>query len=55
MSDIYADNMTVNRERVMGFCEALSRSGLGLSFNCASRPELLERELLRALKTAEGS
>jgi len=49
---LYDDNMTINRERVLGFCEALSRAGLGLSFNCASRPELLDRELLRALKTA---
>ncbi len=50
--NLYDDNMTINRERVLSFCEALSRSGLGLSFNCASRPELLDRELLRALKRA---
>ncbi|MDD8025050.1 MAG: radical SAM protein [Acidobacteriota bacterium] len=50
--NLYDDNMTVNRERVLGFCEALTRSGLGLSFNCASRPELLDLELLRALKRA---
>ncbi len=44
MSDIYDDKMTVNRERVMGFCKALSRAGLGLSFNCASCYRDLERE-----------
>ena len=50
--NLYDDNMTVNRERVLGFCEALARAGLPLSFNCASRAELLDRELLASLKRA---
>jgi anaerobic magnesium-protoporphyrin IX monomethyl ester cyclase len=50
--NLYDDNMTISRNRVMEFCEALARAGLPMTFNCASRPELLDRELLAALKTA---
>lgn len=50
--NLYDDNLTNHRQRVLAFCESLARSGLRLSFNCASRAELLDRELLRALKRA---
>lgn len=52
--NLYDDNMTLRRERVLSLCEALARSGLGLSFNCASRPEALDMELLKAIKRAGG-
>ncbi|OGD12003.1 MAG: B12-binding domain-containing radical SAM protein [Candidatus Aminicenantes bacterium RBG_13_62_12] len=50
--NLYDDNLTLNGERVVELCEALIRAGLPLSFNCASRPERLNRDLLRIMKRA---
>jgi len=50
--NLYDDNMTINRGRVLEFCQALTAARLPLTFNCASRAELLDRELLQALKKA---
>jgi anaerobic magnesium-protoporphyrin IX monomethyl ester cyclase len=50
--NLYDDNMTISRPRVMELCEAIARAELPLTFNCSSRPELLDRELLAAFKKA---
>lgn len=50
--NLYDDNLTLNAERVAAFCEALIRARLPLTFNCASRPERLDAELLRVMKRA---
>lgn len=50
--NLYDDNLTLNRVRVIEFCEALLRADLSLSFNCASRPEFLDRDLLKIMKRA---
>lgn len=50
--NLYDDNFTVNRPRVEEFCEKMTASGLGMTFNCAARAEHLTPELLTALKRA---
>jgi anaerobic magnesium-protoporphyrin IX monomethyl ester cyclase len=51
--NIYDDTFTLNRERVMKFCELKLKSGpKKLTFNCAARTEQLDFEMLKTLKKA---
>ncbi len=48
----YDDQFTFHRERVVEFAQGLTRSRLGITFNCAARAEYLDPELLQTLKAA---
>jgi anaerobic magnesium-protoporphyrin IX monomethyl ester cyclase len=51
--NIYDDTFTLDRSRVMKFCELKQRSGLKkMTFNCAARTEQLDLELLMVMKQA---
>lgn len=50
--NIYDDTFTLNRKRVMEFCELKIRSGLKVTFNCAARSEQLDWEMLQMMKRA---
>lgn len=50
--NIYDDTFTLNRRRVIDFCERKIRSGLSMTFNCAARTEQLDPEMLALLKRA---
>jgi len=52
--NIYDDLFTANRERIVELCEKLTRSPLGLNFNCAVRVGFTDDDLLRMLKQAGG-
>jgi radical SAM superfamily enzyme YgiQ (UPF0313 family) len=46
------DNFTLEKERTLRFCSLLREKSLGVSFNCQTRPDLLDEEVARALKSA---
>ncbi|UCE58699.1 MAG: cobalamin-dependent protein [Phycisphaerales bacterium] len=48
--NFYDDVFTLNRNRVVEFCERLARARLALTFNCAARAEHIDRDLLRLMK-----
>lgn len=48
--NLYDDLFTLDRKRVLEFCEGLARSGLGMTFNCAARAEHIDRDLLGIMK-----
>jgi len=51
--NIYDDTFTLNRDRVMKFCELKIKSGLKkMTFNCAARTEQLDFEMLTMMKKA---
>ena len=50
--NIYDDNFTLVRKRVVDFCELKIRSGLKMTFNCAARAEQIDPELLKIMKRA---
>jgi len=50
--NIYDDLFTTNRKRILTLCDTLSRTPLGLQFNCAVRVGHADDELLGALKDA---
>ncbi len=50
--NFYDDLFTFHRDRVVAFCEALMRSRLDMTFNCAARSEHLDRDLLKLMKRA---
>ena len=43
---MYADLFTVNREQVIGICEAMLKENLGLTWTCNSRVDYVDEELL---------
>jgi len=51
--NIYDDTFTLNRDRVMEFCERKIKAGLKkMTFNCAARTEQLDAEMLAMMKKA---
>jgi anaerobic magnesium-protoporphyrin IX monomethyl ester cyclase len=46
------DSFTVNRQRVLDFCDALTRKGLRIGWECNTRVDLVDEALLRAMKRA---
>jgi len=50
--NIYDDTFTLNRKRVVEFCELKIKSGLNMTFNCAARTEQLDLEMLKMMKKA---
>jgi anaerobic magnesium-protoporphyrin IX monomethyl ester cyclase len=50
--NIYDDLFTANRQRIVELCEKLTRSPLGINFNCAVRVGYADNELLLMLKDA---
>ena len=46
---MYADLFTVNREQVMGLCNAIIESGLKITWTCNSRVDFVDREMLRLM------
>ena len=50
--NFYDDQFTLDRRRVLDLAQRLADEPLGLTFNCAARPDRLDTELLAALKRA---
>ncbi|MFQ5589527.1 MAG: B12-binding domain-containing radical SAM protein [Phycisphaerae bacterium] len=50
--NLYDDLFTLDRRRVVAFCESLLRSRMKMTFNCAARAEHIDRDLLRLMKRA---
>lgn len=50
--NIYDDTFTLQRQRVIDFCNLKRASGLKMTFNCAARTEQLDKEMLVKLKQA---
>jgi anaerobic magnesium-protoporphyrin IX monomethyl ester cyclase len=50
--NIYDDNFTLKRQRVLDFCELKIKSGLKMTFNCAARAEQIDTELLKTMRRA---
>ena len=50
--NIYDDTFTLQRQRVMEFCELKIKSGLKTTFNCAGRAEQMDEEMLAMMKKA---
>ncbi len=46
------DSFTVNRKRVMEFCNALINTGMKINWDCNTRVDLVDTELLRVMKKA---
>ncbi|MBN1501712.1 MAG: cobalamin-dependent protein [Spirochaetes bacterium] len=46
------DNFTVKKDRVIDFCRKLRKKHLYLMWNCKSRPEMLDEEMLVEMKLA---
>lgn len=46
------DSFTVNRQRVMEFCDALKEENLDISWDCNTRVDLIDEELLKTMKSA---
>jgi|GEM_PF-805907 len=46
------DSFTYNRKRTLALCESLSNSGMGLSWGCTTRIDLLGEDILLAMKEA---
>jgi anaerobic magnesium-protoporphyrin IX monomethyl ester cyclase len=49
---MYADLFTVNREHVMGICEAMIREGLNFKWTCNSRVDYVDPEMLEMMGKA---
>ncbi len=49
---MYADLFTINRDQVMGICEEMIKSNLGLHFTCNSRVDYVDEELLQTMAKA---
>jgi len=49
---MYADLFTANREQVMGICDGLISSKLGLKFTCNSRVDYVDEEMLMKMGAA---
>ncbi|MBN1657285.1 MAG: radical SAM protein [Anaerolineae bacterium] len=49
---MYADLFTVNRDHVMGICEAMIREGLAFRWTCNSRVDFVDPEMLRTMRRA---
>lgn len=50
--NIYDDTFTLQRHRVIDFCELKIKSGLKTTFNCAARAEQVDLEMLEIMKKA---
>ncbi len=50
--NFYDDNFTLNRNRIDSLCRLLIDSGIHITFNCAVRPELIDKDLLKNMKSA---
>ena len=50
--NIYDDQFTLDRARVLELAQRLADEPLGMTFNCAARPDRLDAEMLAALKRA---
>jgi len=50
----YDDTFTLNRNRVMELCELLERSGLDIEWSCETRVDLVDPELLGAMRAGGG-
>ncbi len=50
--NIYDDQFTLDRARVLELAHRLAAEPLGMTFNCAARPDRLDAEMLAALKRA---
>lgn len=50
--NIYDDTFTLNRKRVMEFCELKIQSKLKMTFNCAARAEQIDPDMLKTMKKA---
>jgi radical SAM superfamily enzyme YgiQ (UPF0313 family) len=48
----YDDLFTLNRERIVKFCQLLKNKPLGMTFNCAVHAGHIDAELLKQLKSA---
>ncbi len=46
------DSFTVNRQRVMEFCDKLKEENLDISWDCNTRVDLIDEELLKTMKSA---
>ncbi|OOP55945.1 MAG: hypothetical protein AYP45_11725 [Candidatus Brocadia carolinensis] len=46
------DSFTVNRKRVLEFCDSLLEAGLKINWDCNTRVDLIDLELLKAMKRA---
>lgn len=46
------DSFTVNRKRVIEFCDKLKKGNLRISWDCNTRVDLIDEELLRTMKSA---
>ncbi|MFH1788102.1 MAG: radical SAM protein [Candidatus Altiarchaeota archaeon] len=46
------DNFTLEKQRTLEICRLLKERKTGISFNCQTRPDILDEELARALKDA---
>ena len=46
------DSFTVNRKRVMEFCNMLMNEGIKINWDCNTRVDLVDPELLRTMKKA---
>ncbi|NUO08241.1 MAG: radical SAM protein [Candidatus Brocadia sp.] len=46
------DSFTVNRKRVMEFCNQLTDAGIKINWDCNTRVDLVDSELLRTMKKA---
>jgi radical SAM superfamily enzyme YgiQ (UPF0313 family) len=44
--DLVHDNFTVDRERVLAFCDAITATGLRFTWTCSSRCDSMDEELL---------
>lgn len=50
--DFQDDTFTLSREKVMGFCQAVTGENLNLDWRCNTRIDLVDEELLAAMKKA---
>ena len=50
--NFYDDQFTLDRKRILELAQRLSAAPLGMTFNCAARPDRVDPEMLGALKRA---
>lgn len=48
--DLNHDSLTANRKRIMSFCKALEESGINIKWKCSTRIDVLDEEIICALK-----
>lgn len=46
------DSFTVNRKRVLEFCETLIKQKIGITWSCLTRADLVDEEIVRRMKEA---